>query len=170
VSALYGIVVAILVLAGFLAATSYLRARLSVALTIKIADATTQVFSDDGSCIVEVPTTVRYATDSGAARVVAFGADTVVKGSSDGVELSLATPPGNVPRELHDAWGAYITYCCEKARRELGVAAWRPLRVEVFADTSEPGANDLFRRQASQKALRWIGHVRAAQGQPPRSL
>jgi hypothetical protein len=107
------------------------------------------------------PSTFTYVVDANGIPLVLGYGDDVTASAGEAIAVPLRTPPDRVPPKLRDCWGAYIVYCGEKARRVLGKSAFRPLRVSIVAEMSNPDANAHIRAQAASRGPQIVGHVSA---------
>lgn len=155
------VAIAAAVVVAFFVCLSYVRRRLVLNITVQVEDKVTRVFGPGGEQILELPSTLRYVEGPAGNSIIGFGDDVVEDApAQDATVLHLARPLSDIPPDLRDAWGAYIVYCSQKARRQLSLRPWSLMEIAVAARTSEPEANELLRTQARGRRLRIIGAVR----------
>lgn len=149
-------------LLGLYVAILFFYRRSTTHLALCVSDSCTEVFDIQGSSLLKVPNKIIYILQGNKLRLVTIGQTlndlnaTHQRREIDLRELDLVSDQEANTERFDGVWGAFLPFCCLKARQILG-KRWSPLNVTVAARTSNILTNQKLRDEVRHKSLRFFG-------------
>jgi hypothetical protein len=130
----------------------------SAEVRLEMFDRTTQAFGSEGVPVFEVENVVYYR-DGPAPEFLAVGRRPAGAGNIGELWLDATFSDATYMPSLVEA---FLLYACYSARRESGIARWRPLRVRLHFRGSNYAVGTALRKAAAQRRLRPVLDVTIA--------